>query len=430
MRQAFRASVFHCLADPGPQAERSAVEFYEDGLLVVEDGVFTQIGPADKLLASLPKDAQVEDLSGTLIIPGLIDCHVHFSQLDIIASYGEQLLDWLNRYAYPAEARFADADHAHEVAGFFLDELLKNGTTTAMVFATVFPRSVDAIFEAAEKRNMRLIAGKVLMDKMCPDELSDDAESAYGDSKALIERWHDKGRLGYAITPRFALTSSEEQLEAAGRLAEEYPDTWVHTHLAENQEEVDQIANQFAWSRSYLDVYDRFGLLRDRSMFAHCLYLDAVDRALMAKKGGAGAFCPTSNLFLGSGLFDLDSMADAGVRVGLATDVGGGTSLSLLKTMSEAYKVLHLQGQSLPASRALYLATLGAAEALGLDDRIGSFAAGKEADFVVLDAGGSSMTARRAQATTSLDELLFSLIFLGDDRNIAATYLQGQRAKV
>ena len=429
MQQAFRASIFHCLADPGPHAEAAAVEYYDDGLLVVENGKFAQVGPAEKLLPALPDEARLEDLRGRLIIPGLIDCHVHYSQLDIIASYGEQLLDWLNRYAYPAEASFADVDHAREVAGVLLDELLKNGTTTAMVFATVFPQSVDAIFEAAEKRNMRLIAGKVLMDKMCPEELSDDAESGYADSKALIERWHGTGRLGYAITPRFALTSSEEQLKAAGRLANEYPDTWVHTHLAENKEEVDHIAKQFSWSRSYLDVYEHFGLLRERSMFAHCLYLDAKDRALMAEKGGAGAFCPTSNLFLGSGLFDLQSMSDAGIKVGLATDVGGGTSLSLLQTMDEAYKVLHLQGQSLPPSRALYLATLGAAEALDLDAYIGNLAPGKEADFVVLDPGGSTITARRAQATTSVDELLFSLIFLGDDRNVAATYLQGQRAQ-
>ena len=430
MQQAFRASLIHCLADPGAHAEEAAVEHFDDGLLVVEDGKFAQIGSAEKLLPTLSDEAQIEDFRGKLIIPGLIDCHVHYSQLDIVASYGEQLLDWLNRYAYPAEASFADVNHAREVAGVFLDELLRNGTTTAMVFATVYPQSVDAIFEAAEKRNMRLIAGKVLMDKMCPEELSDDAESGYADSKDLIERWHGKGRLGYAITPRFALTSSEEQLEAAGRLANEYPDTWVHTHLAENQEEVDQIAKQFAWSRSYLDVYEHFGLLRERSMFAHCLYLDAKDRALMAEKGGAGAFCPTSNLFLGSGLFDLDSMSDAGIKVGLATDVGGGTSLSLLQTMDEAYKVLHLQGQSLPPSRALYLATLGAAEALDLDAHIGNLAPGKEADFVVLDPAGSRITARRAQATTSIDELLFSLIFLGDDRNVAATYLQGERAIV
>jgi len=425
MQQAFRASIFHCLADPGPHAEDAAVEYVEDGLLVVEEGAVVRLGPAEELLPELTDEAQVKDLSGKLIVPGLIDCHVHFSQVDIIASYGEQLLDWLNRYAYPAEAQFADADHARSVADFFLDELLHNGTTTALVFATVFPQSVDAIFAAAEERNMRLIAGKVLMDRLCPDELSDDAETAYADSKALIERWHGKGRLGYAITPRFALTSSEEQLAAAGRLAAEYPDTWVHTHLAENLEEVDQIANQFSWSRSYLDVYDRFGLVRKRSMFAHCLYIDDVDRALMAKNGAAGAFCPTSNLFLGSGLFDLDSMAAAGVGVGLATDVGGGTSLSMLRTMSEAYKVLHLQGQFLPASRALYLATLGAAEALGLDDCIGNLSVGKEADFIVLDRDGARMTSRRAQAATTIDELLFSLIFLGDDRNIAATYLQG-----
>jgi len=430
VQQAFRASIFHCLGDPGPHAERSAVEYIEDGLLVIEDGAIARHGPAEELLSSLADGTPLEDLSGKLIVPGLIDCHVHYSQLDIIASYGEQLLDWLNRYAYPAEARFADADHARSVADFFLDELLQNGTTTALVFATVFPQSVDAIFAAAEERNMRLIAGKVLMDRLCPEELRDDAETGYRDSKALIERWHGKGRLGYAITPRFALTSTEEQLGAAGRLAAEYPDTWIHTHLAETQDEVDQIAKQFPWSRSYLDVYNHFGLVRSRSMFAHCLHLDDADRTLMAENNAAGAFCPTSNLFLGSGLFDLQSMVDAGISVGLATDVGGGTSLSLLRTMNEAYKILHLQAQSLPASRALYLATLGAAEALGLDDCIGNFATGKEADFIVLDTGGSRITARRAKAATSIDELLFSLIFLGDDRNISATYLQGKRTVV
>jgi len=429
MQQAFRASIFHCLSDPGPHADEAAVEHIDDGLLVVKDGRVTQIGTAEELLPALPEGVQVEDHSGKLIVPGLIDCHVHFSQVDIIASYGEQLLDWLNRYAYPAEMKFSDEEHARSVAEFFLDELLANGTTTAAVFATVYPQSVDALFAAAEDRNMRLIAGKVLMDRLCPVELRDDPESAYNDSKALIEKWHGKGRLGYAITPRFALTSSEEQLAAAGRLAAEFPDTWIHTHLAENQEEVDQIAEQFPWSRSYLDVYDHFGLLRERAMYAHCLHLDKTDRSIMASKGAAGAFCPTSNLFLGSGLFDLDAMTDAGVRVGLATDVGGGTSMSMLRTMSEAYKILHLQGQSLPASRALYLATLGAAEALYLDEHIGNFVPGKEADFIVLDSAGSAMSARRAESATSLDELLFALIFLGDDRHIAATYVMGQVTK-
>jgi guanine deaminase len=325
--------------------------------------------------------------------------------------------------------KFSDEEHARSVADFFLDELLTNGTTTAAVFATVYPQSVDALFAAAQERNMRLIAGKVLMDRLCPDELRDDPESAYDDSKALIEKWHGKDRLGYAITPRFALTSSEEQLAAAGRLAAEYPDTWIHTHLAENQQEVDQIAEQFPWSRSYLDVYDHFGLMRERAMYAHCLHLDETDRSIMASKGAAGAFCPTSNLFLGSGLFDLDAMTDAGVRVGLATDVGGGTSMSMLRTMSEGYKILHLQSQSLPASRALYLATLGAAEALYLDDCIGNFVPGKEADFIVLDTAASRITARRAASAESLDELLFALIFLGDDRNVDATYVMGQVTK-
>ena len=430
MRRAFRSSFFHCLDDPGPAADAAAVEYVEDGLLVVEDGTIAAFGPARELLPAMRVGTVVEDLSGKLVLPGLIDCHVHYAQLDIIASYGERLLDWLNRYAYPAEARFADRAHGREVARAFLDELLRNGTTTALVFATVFPESVDAIFQAAEARGMRLVAGKVLMDRECPEALRDDADSAYADSRELIERWHGKARLGYAITPRFALTSSEAQLAAAGRLAAEFPDTWVHTHLAENAEEVAAIARQFPWSRSYLDVYDHFGLLRERSVFAHCLHLGAADRALLAKKGGAGAFCPTSNLFLGSGLFDLEAMTDAGVPVGLATDVGAGTSLSLLKTMSEAYKVLHLQSQTLPAARAIYLATLGAARALGLDAVIGNFDVGKEADFIVIDCAGAALTARRTRSAKSIDEKLFSLIFLGDDRNIAATYLQGKACRI
>lgn len=430
MRRAFRSSFFHCLDDPGPTADAAAVEYVEDGLLVVEDGIIAAFGPAADLLPAMRVGTLVEDLDGRLVLPGLIDCHVHYAQLDIIASYGERLLDWLNRYAYPAEARFADRAHSREVAEAFLDELLRNGTTTALVFATVFPDSVDAIFEAAEARGMRLVAGKVLMDRLCPVGLRDDADSAYADSRALIEYWHGRARLGYAITPRFALTSSEAQLAAAGRLAAEFPDTWVHTHLAENAEEIDAIAGQFPWSRSYLDVYDRFGLLRERSVFAHCLHLDDVDRALLAKKGGAGAFCPTSNLFLGSGLFDLEAMADAGIPVGLATDVGGGTSLSLLRTMSEAYKVLHLKSQTLPAARAIYLATLGAARALRLDSVIGNFRVGKEADFIVIDSGGSAMTARRTRSVKTIDELLFALIFLGDDRNVAATYLRGKPCRI
>lgn len=430
MQRAFRGAIYHCLDDPGEQGEPSCSQYLADGLLVVENGRIAGLGPAATLLAELGAEAIVEDHRGKLIVPGLIDCHVHYSQLDIIASYGAQLLDWLHRFAFEEELRFADKAHAAAVAEVFLDELLQNGTTTALVFATVFPQSVDALFEAAARRHMRLIAGKVLMDRNCPAGLCDTAESAYAESKALLERWHGQDRLGYAITPRFALTSSIEQLRAAGQLASEHPDAWVHTHLAENNEEVDAVSRLFPDARSYLDVYDRAALLRERSVFAHCLYLDDADRKLMADTGAAAAFCPTSNLFLGSGLFDLRAMSAAGIRTGLATDVGGGTSLSMLRTMSEAYKVLHLQDQKLPASRALYLATLGAARALYLDQHIGNFGIGKDADFIVLDAKGSSIAARRAATTKSVEELLFALIFLGDDRHVAATYLLGEAAAV
>lgn len=426
MKQAFRAPIYHCLADPGEAGDASATQYFDDGLLVVDDGIIVAIGDAANLVIEYA-DVPLEAFPDKLIVPGLIDCHVHFPQVDIIASYGERLLDWLDRYAYPCEMRYGDAAYASAAAGFFLDELLRNGTTTAAVFATVHPQSADAIFSAADARNMRLIAGKVLMDINCPGELQDTPTSAYEDSKQLIERWHGKGRLGYAITPRFAITSSEQQLAAAGRLASEYPDTWVHTHLAENQAEIDEVAGQYSWSSSYLNVYDHFGLLRERSVFAHCLHLDDEDRALMSEKGGAAAFCPSSNLFLGSGLYDLRKMGAANLRTGLASDVGGGTSLSMLRTMGEAYKVLQLQQQNLPAARALYLATLGAAAALRLEDKIGNLLPGKEADFILLNAKGSGMSARRLAGTQTPEELLFALMMLGDDRHIAATFVSGQR---
>jgi guanine deaminase len=360
-------------------------------------------------------------------VPGFIDCHIHYPQTDLIASYGTQLLDWLETYTFPTESRFADSEHAAEAAGFFIDELLRNGTTTALVLGTVHPQSVDAIFTAAGRRNLRLMAGKVLMDRNCPEYLRDTPDSAYRDSKALIERWHGQDRLLYAITPRFAPTSSAEQLQRAGQLAAEHPDTFIHTHVAENRDEVDWVARLFPESRSYLDVYDRFGLLRERAVYAHCLHLDREDRRRVAQTGAAMAFCPTANLFLGSGLFDLAAARELGVRVGLGTDVGGGTSFSQLRVLSEAYKVLQLQGQTLAPLQALYLLTLGSARALYLDDKIGSFATGKEADFVVLDPAATPLLARRMKTAGDITEKLFALIMLGDDRVVAATYVLGQR---
>jgi guanine deaminase len=427
--QAFRGSLLHCLNDPGGHnsIDNAAVEYFEDGLLLVADGRIEKTGPAAALLADLPDEIVIEDYRGKLIVPGFIDCHIHYPQTDLIASYGTQLLDWLETYTFPTESRFADSEHAAEAAGFFIDELLRNGTTTALVLGTVHPQSVDAIFTAAGRRNLRLMAGKVLMDRNCPEYLRDTPDSAFGDSKALIERWHGRDRLLYAITPRFAPTSSAEQLQRAGQLAAEHPDTFIHTHVAENRDEVDWVARLFPESRSYLDVYDRFGLLRERAVYAHCLHLDREDRRRMAQTGAAMAFCPTANLFLGSGLFDLAAARELGVRVGLGTDVGGGTSFSQLRVLSEAYKVLQLQGQTLAPLQALYLLTLGSARALYLDDKIGSFATGKEADFVVLDPAATPLLARRMKTAGDITEKLFALIMLGDDRVVAASYVLGQR---
>jgi guanine deaminase len=423
--QAFRASIFHCLRDPGERSDPNAVEYLEDGLLVVEQGRVSRLGPAAPLLAQLPRGVEIRDYSDKLIVPGFIDTHIHYPQTDIIASYGEQLLEWLNKYTFPTEGRFGDRALAREVAEFFLDELLRNGTTTAQVLATVHPESVDAIFEASQARGMRMLAGKVLMDRNAPGFLRDTPESAYRDSKALIERWHRQGRLLYAITPRFAPTSTDEQLQQAGRLAMEHPDVFVHTHVAENRDEMAWVARLFPWSRSYLDVYDHYGLLRERSVFAHCLHLDRQDCRRMAETGAAMAFCPTSNLFLGSGLFDLEAATAHGVRVGLATDVGGGTSFSMLQTMAEAYKVLQLNAQQLSPTRAFYLATLGGARSLYLDDRVGNFEIGKEADFVVLDPAATALMARRMQQVQDFTEQLFIFMMLGDDRSVHSTYIEG-----
>lgn len=422
--QIIRGEIVHFLSDPADHGA-DAVEHFPDGVLVVRDGHVAEVGPAHDVLARLPTDLHVTDYRGKLILPGFVDTHIHYAQTDIIASYGEQLLAWLEKYTYPTERRFADPAHAHEVAEFFCDELLKNGTTTAMTFATVHPASVDALFEAAQRRHMRMLAGKVLMDRNCPDFLRDSADTGYADSKALIEKWHGRNRLLYAITPRFAPTSTDDQMTLAGRLFAEYPDVHLQSHVAENRGEVAWVAELYPTARSYLDVYERFGQLGERAIFAHCIWLDDADRRRMAETGAAMSFCPTSNLFLGSGLFDLDHAHALGVRVGIGTDVGGGTSFSMLRTLNEAYKVLQLNGQQLSPERAFYLATLGGAHSLYLDGRIGNFMPGKEADFVVLDPCATPLLARRIANTTTLAEKLFVLMLLGDDRAVAATHVMG-----
>lgn len=421
---AHRGAVVHALRDPGG-GDDGALEYFEDGLLVVENGLVREAGPARELLKRMPADMSVVDHPGGIIMPGFVDTHVHYPQVDVIASHGVRLLDWLEKYTFPAESRFGDEAVAREAAAFFLNELLRNGTTTALVFASVHPQSVDALFEAARARGMRLVAGKVMMDRNCPAVLRDTAESGYRDSKALIEKWHGADRLSYAITPRFAVTSTDEQLAGAGRLAREFPDVFIQTHLAENNDEVAWVAELFPDRRSYLDVYEHFGLLRDRAVFAHCIHLDDRDRGRMGACGAAAAFCPTSNLFLGSGLFDLAAADAHGIRTGVGTDVGGGTTFNIPRTVAEGYKVLQLQGQTLTPPRAFYLATLGGARSLYLDDRIGNFEPGREADFIVVNPAATPLMARRTGRAESIVETLFALMVLGDDRCVEAVYLKG-----
>lgn len=429
--KAFRADILHLLGDPGTTITHETsthIEYIEDGLLVVKDGLVSALGLAEDLLKTLPAGCEITEYPNQLIIPGMIDTHVHYPQSDMIASYGEQLLTWLETYTFPTESQFSDYKHARNVAGFFLNELLRNGTTTALVFGTVHPESVDAFFEEAQQRNLRMIAGKVLMDRNCPEYLQDTPETAYQDSKALIEKWHGRDRLLYAVTPRFAPTSSNEQLAKAGQLLKEFPDVYLHTHVAENKDEIAWVRELFPESRSYLDVYQQHKLLKPRSVLAHCIHLDDEDKQCMAETGAAAAFCPASNLFMGSGLFDYADLNEHGVRVGLGTDVGGGNSFSLLQTSSEAYKVTQMLGGKLSAFQALYLATLSGAKALYLDDKIGNFEIGKEADFAVLNFAGTPLIERRTQHCQDLHEKLFSLLMLGDDRAVSATYVLGDLA--
>lgn len=427
-RRAFRGSILHFLADPGAGGDDHAYAFFADGLMLVEHGRVLELGHYAELWPQLPAETPMTDYSGRILVPGFIDTHIHYPQTDVIASPGTQLLDWLECYTFPAEQRFDDASHAAEVAEFFLDELLRNGTTTALVFGTVHQQSMDTFFAAAERRYLRMVAGKVLMDRHCPDYLRDTPDSGYADSAALIERWHGQGRLAYAITPRFAVTSSDAQLERVAELAQIYPEVHIHSHLAENLDEVAWVKKLFPWSRSYLDVYDHYGLLREKAVYAHCIHLDEIDRQRMVDTGTTAAFCPTSNLFLGSGLFDLAGARACGMRVSMATDVGGGSSFSMLQTMGAAYQVSKLRGYTLSPLLAFYMMTLGNARALGLDQHIGNLLPGKEADFVVLDMASTPLLARRMSKATSLSERLFILMTLGDDRAVAATYIHGKLA--
>lgn len=404
------------------------VRYLEDGVIITEQGKIRWFGTWNDAQDHLPINIEIQHYPEQLIIPGMIDTHIHFPQTEMVGAYGEQLLSWLNTYTFPTEIQFKDKAYASEIAKFFVNELLKNGTTTALVFCTVHPESVDALFEAAEQHQMRLIAGKVMMDRHAPEALCDTVESSYDDSKALIEKWHGQGRALYAITPRFAPTSTPEQLERAGQLKAEHPDVYVHTHLSENKDEIAWVKDLFPAQKGYLDVYHHYGLTGQRSVFAHCVHLEDAEWQCMHETDSAIAFCPTSNLFLGSGLFPLKKTWQQQVKVGLGTDIGAGTSFSLLQTVNEAYKVQQLQGDKLSAFESLYHATLGGAKALDLDDKLGNFNVGKEADFVVLNIKPTALQQLRQSRSKSLEDSLFALFTMGDDRNVEATYIYGQKA--
>ena len=426
------------------QIYRSALlRFTQDGQAVYDEDGLLAIAPDDQGRARVQAAGSWQALRaryeghtvthwpGRIIAPGFVDMHIHYPQTDVIGSPAPGLLPWLENYTFPAEARFADPDHGAQVAQFFVEELLRNGVTTALAFATSHPASVDALFTQAQARGMRLITGKVLQDRHSPDGVRDDTVQGLIDSEALIQRWHGVDRLGYAITPRFAPTSTPAQLCGAGELAARYPDTWIQSHVAENRDEIDWARALFPAARSYLAVYDGFGLMRERAVYAHCIHLDAEDRALLRARRTAAAVCPTSNLFLGSGFFDHAGAHEAGFAHGLASDVGGGTSFSPFRTMQAAYYVGRTGVESGQAKRGLSLTptqlwwqhTGGAAQALGLDGVVGNLQPGCEGDFIVLDPRATPLLARRTAQARSLDELLFALIVLGDDRVVEQTVI-------
>jgi guanine deaminase len=424
-----RGRVLSFTDDPASSGSR-AYSLIEDGAVLVAGGKIEAVGESPVILARAPGGAPVDDHAGSFIMPGFIDAHVHYPQTQVIGSYGAQLLDWLYKYTFVEEEKFSDPAHCARVAAFFLDELFRSGTTTAMVYCTVHPQSVDAFFAAAEQRGARMIAGKVMMDRDTPEGLRDTAQRGYDESKALIGRWRGRGRLDYAITPRFAVTSTQAQLDAAGALAREFPDCYVQTHVDENKAEIARVAALFPEAGSYVDVYARAGLMGPRSVFGHCIHLEDSEVAALAESRSVAAFCPTSNLFLGSGLFDQARLARAGVRIALATDVGGGTSYSMLRTAAEGYKVLQLNRQSWPPLDAFYRLTLGNARALSLDDRLGSVEAGKEADLIALDPRATPALAHRMEtAGGDLEVELFALMTLGDDRAVRQTYVAGAPRK-
>lgn len=405
--------------------------YESDGAVFIRDGLVAAIGSFDELHHFIDGSTTLIDHRPHLILPGFIDAHAHMPQMQVIASYGAELLDWLNHYTFPEETKFSDPDHSRLIAGQFLDELLRHGTTTVSAYCSVHKVSAEMLFEEAHKRNMRVIAGKVMMDRNAPDALLDNPQSSYDESAELIGRFHGKGRQLYAISPRFALTSTPEQLEMAGALCRAFPDCHMQTHLSENHAEIAFAMELYPQARDYTDIYESYGLLGKKSLFGHSIHLSARELDAMSDSGSVAIFCPTSNLFLGSGLFDYQGFSKRSkpLRIATATDVGGGTNYSMLRTMDEAYKVIALQGEKLNPLLAFWQLTRGNAEALSISHQVGTLAIGSEADLVVLDAKASHAMALRMETVTTLAQELFLLQTLGDDRAVLETYVAGRPMK-
>lgn len=415
--------------DPEIVGERESHRYEEQGAIVIgADGRIAWSGPKTELPATYA-GAPATDYGDKLITAGFIDAHIHFPQYRMLAAPGRDLLDWLNRFTFPEESRYADVTHAATAAGIFLDRLIAYGTTSALVFSSSHKVAADALFAAAEERGMAVVTGKTMMNRECPDGVRDDVENAALETQALIDTWHMRGRARYAVSPRFAITSTEEQLAASGELLARNPTCLMQTHLSEQQAEINYVASLFPRAKDYTDVYDHYGLLTSTSLFAHGIHLSDRERARLSETGSTVVHCPTSNTFLGSGLFHLGRMADTRFPVGwgLATDVGGGTGYSMLSAIGEARKVAQLNKCKFTALRGLYLATLGNARMLHLEDEIGSLDAGKFADLVVLDPRGTPVLSARDDLSETLEDRLFALAILGDDRAIAATYVKGKR---
>ena len=413
--------------DPFLVGSAAATKFDTSGAVWVDGGRIKDFGTANDILGKAA-GVPVIDYGESLISAGFVDCHVHYPQLPIIASYGEQLLEWLERYTFPCESTFGDKKHARKVADTFLKECLANGTTTAAVFASVHPQSVDAFFEAVTELGLRMACGKVMMDRNAPEYLLDTAETSYEHSKKLLQKWHKIGRNIYAITPRFAPTSSPEQLRAAGTLWREYPDALMQTHLSENVDEIKLVRELFPEEEDYLAVYETYGLLGPGAIFGHAIHLSQRERDALRDSGSAVAHCPTSNMFIGSGLFDAVGLRGVSPRipVGLASDVGGGSSLSMFSTMRAAYETAQLRGHSLHPAKLWYMATIGSAQAMQLDDCIGNLTPGMEADLIVLDLESTSLIETRVLNAHDIWDVLFAQIILADDRAVKATYAGGR----